>query len=109
MAWSTCPQGCAIGATGLYVRSDDVVKLGAVYLQNSVWEGKRIVSEEWVKTVLKMPYELSPVADTGVYRKGGMRCKCLMVIPSQNRVVGWIGHRRGDGADLDKFIFNYRD
>ncbi len=109
MAWSTCPKGHAMGATGLYIRSDDMVKLGAVYLQNGVWKGKRIISEEWMKTVLTRTYELSPICDTGAYHKGGMRGQNLMIIPSQNRVVGWIGHRRGDGADLDKFILNYKE
>ncbi len=109
VAWSCCPKGHAMGATGLYIRSDDMVKLGAVYLQNGMWKDKRIISEEWVKTVFERGYELSPVGDTGAYHKGGMRGQNLMVIPSQGRVVGWIGHRRGDGADFDKFIFAYKD
>ncbi len=109
VAWSCCPKGHAMGATGLYIRSDDMVKLGAVYLQNGVWKGKRIISESWVNTVLTKVYELSPVGDTGAYHKGGMRGQNLMVIPKQNRVVGWIGHRRGDSADFDKFILEYKD
>ncbi len=108
MAWSTCPKGHAMGATGLYIRSDDMVKLGAVYLQNGVWKDKRIVSENWVQTVLKRGYELS-VRENGAYSKGGMRGQNLLVIPFQNRVVGWIGHRRGDGADFDKFIFELKE
>ncbi len=109
MAWSTCPKGHAMGATGLYIRSDDMVKLGAVYLQNGMWKSKRIVSENWVKTVLERGYELSYIGDTGAYHKGGMRGQNLMIIPSQNRVVGWIGHRRDDGADFDKFIFEFKE
>ncbi len=108
VAWSTCPKGYAMGATGLYIRSDDMVKLGAVYLQNGMWNGKRIISENWVKTVLTRGYELS-VRENGAYSKGGMRGQNLLVIPFQNRVVGWIGHRRGDSANFDKFIFEYED
>ncbi len=109
VAWSVCPKGHAMGATGLYIRSDDMVKLGAVYLQNGMWKDKRIISEKWVKTVLERVYELSSVGETGAYHKGGMRGQNLMVIPSKNKVLGWIGHRRGDSADLDKFIFEYND
>ncbi len=109
VAWSCCPQGHAMGATGLYIRSDDMVKLGGVYLENGLWKGKRIISEEWVKTVFKRSYELSPVGETGAYHKGGMRGQNLMIIPAQKKVVGWIGHRRDDGADFDKFIFNYKN
>ncbi len=107
VAWSCCPKGHAMGATGLYIRSDDMVKLGGVYLKNGLWQGQRIISEEWVKTVLERGYELSLSSETGVYSKGGMRGQNLMIIPSQNRVLGWIGHRRGDGADFNKFIFEY--
>ncbi len=109
VAWSCCPKGHAMGATGLYIRSDDMVKLGAVYLCNGMWKDKRIVSEKWVETVLGRGYELHFTGNTGAYSKGGMRGQNLMVIPSQNRVVGWIGHRRGDGADSNKFIFEYND
>ncbi len=108
-AWSTCPKGHAIGATGLYIRSSDMVKLGAVYLQNGMWKNERILSEKWVKTVFEREYELSPVGETEAYHKGGMRGQNLMVIPSQGRVVGWIGHRRESGADFDKFIFEYKN
>ncbi len=109
VAWSCCPGGHAMGATGLYIRSDDMVKLGAVYLQNGIWKDKRIISEKWVRTVLERQYELSPVGNTDAYHKGGMRGQNLMVIPSQGRVVGWIGHRRGNGADFDRFIFEFED
>ncbi len=108
MAWSTCPKGHAMGATGLYIRSDDMVKLGAVYLQNGMWKAKRIISENWVKTVLERGYELS-LRDNGAYSKGGMRGQNLLIIPFQNRVVGWIGHRRGDGADFNQFIFEFEE
>ncbi len=109
VAWSCCPKGHAMGATGLYIRSDDMVKLGAVYLQNGVWNGQRILSEGWVKTVLERGYELSLNSKTGAYSKGGMRGQNLLIIPSQGRVVGWIGHRRESSADFDKFIFEYQD
>ncbi len=108
MAWSTCPKGFAMGATGLYIRSDDMVKLGAVYLQKGLWKGQRIISEGWVNRVLERGYELS-LRENGAYSKGGMRGQNLLVIPFQNRVVGWIGHRRDDGADFDKFIFDYKE
>ncbi len=108
VAWSTCPKGHAMGATGLYIRSDDMVKLGAVYLQNGMWNGRRIISENWVKTVLERGYELA-LRENGAYSKGGMRGQQLLVVPFKNKVVGWIGHRRDDGADLDKFVFEYND
>ncbi len=108
-AWSTCPKGHAMGATGLYIRAEDLVKLGGVYLQKGLWNGQRILSEAWVATVLERGYELRLNSETGAYSKGGMLGQNLMIIPKQNRAVCWIGHRRGPGADFEKFIFSYPD
>ncbi len=108
VAWSCCPQGHAMGATGLYIRADDMVKLGALYLQNGIWQGRRIISEDWVKTVLERNYEFGYIHNRNAYLKGGMRGQCLMVIPSQKKVVGWIGHRRESKLDLEKFVCEYK-
>ena len=59
VAWSRCPRNYTVGATGLYVRTKDVAKLGRIYLDGGMWQGERIVSEEWTKTVLERGYEFS--------------------------------------------------
>ncbi len=107
-AWSCCPQGHAIGATGLYIRVDDMIKIGAVYLNDGVYRGKRIVSSDWVKTVLERQYELSPTGIRDSYSKGGMRGQNLLVIPCENRVVGWQGYDiHPGGPDLTRFAAMY--
>jgi len=58
-AWGCCPPEHAIGATGLYIRVNDMIKLGAVYLNCGTYRGKRILSEGWVKTVLAGQYEFA--------------------------------------------------
>lgn len=89
-AWSCCPMGHAMGATGLYLRSDDMVKLGAVYLNKGSYQGKRIVSEKWVETVLDRGY-LQPVGCSGAYGHSGMRGQMILVIPGQNLALAWHG------------------
>ena len=46
-AWSKCPKGHIMGGTGLFIRTRDMAKLGALYLNEGVYEGKRILSEEF--------------------------------------------------------------
>ena len=48
LAWSKCPLGYSMGATGLYIRTEDMLKLGILYLNKGIWKGERIISEEWV-------------------------------------------------------------
>jgi CubicO group peptidase (beta-lactamase class C family) len=107
VAWSRCPMGHPMVATGLYIRSDDMVKLGAVYLNKGMWKGQRILSEEWVNIVFEKGYEMAPKGVEGVYGKGGMLGQNLLVIPQKNLAVAWHGHHaRGEKA-LINFIANY--
>lgn len=45
--WNKC-AGISEGGIGLHVSADDIWKLGVLYLQKGVWEGRRLLSEEWV-------------------------------------------------------------
>lgn len=50
MRWDTFKSGKNQGAVGLHASADDLSKLGRLYLNNGMWYGKRILSEDWVKT-----------------------------------------------------------
>jgi CubicO group peptidase (beta-lactamase class C family) len=49
LEWAYTPLGSASTAGGLSLRGRDLLKLGQLYLNNGTWNGKRIVSEKWVK------------------------------------------------------------
>ena len=108
-AWSHCPMGHVIGATGLYIYASDMAKLGQVYLDNGMYNGRRIISEEWVKKVLTAPYELIPYADGKLSYKGGMRGQALCIVPEQNRVVAWHSYHEDEFDVLLDFVANYKD
>lgn len=48
-AWETDPNGTAFGGSGLYLDITEMIKLGILYLNKGIYNGKRIVSEDWVK------------------------------------------------------------
>lgn len=46
--WETCPLGNTKGGWGLFMRIEDMCKLGQLYLQKGKWEGEQLVPEGWV-------------------------------------------------------------
>ncbi len=89
-AWSTCPMGYSMGATGLYIRTSDMAKLGHIYLDGGIFGDKRFVSKEWCDIVFERKYELKETAP-GCYAKGGMCGQMLFVNRNRNTVVAWQG------------------
>ena len=85
-AWSMCPKGYSIGATGLYIRTEDMVKLGILYLNNGLWNNEQIISKEWVNLVLQNGYEFKQIGD-GWYSKGGMCGQFLMFNYKLDKVI----------------------
>jgi CubicO group peptidase (beta-lactamase class C family) len=46
--WDECPKGINVGGWGLHIVTEDIAKLGQLYLQKGKWQGRQILSEEWV-------------------------------------------------------------
>ena len=46
--WVSSPEGISAGAYGLNVRTEDIAKLGLLYLQRGEWNGARILPAAWV-------------------------------------------------------------
>ena len=47
--WDICRDGHCQGGTGLHISCEDVAKLGLLYLGKGVYNGQRVLSEEWVE------------------------------------------------------------
>ena len=46
--WKQTPAGIADTESGMYMRPADLAKIGELYLHNGRWEGRQLVSPEWV-------------------------------------------------------------
>lgn len=104
LAWSCCPMNHAMGATGLYIRTEDMVKLGGLYLNKGIYKGERLLSERWINTVIENGY--LPGYSAGGYGHGGMLGQMLLVLPNHNRAVAWHGYHT-DSEKVNKWITEY--
>lgn len=106
-AFTKCPLGHSMGATGLFLRTIDMAKLGQLYLNGGVWNGKRIISEEWIRLAtsekVKLPpnsfYGYSFTGDLGKtwFAGGGMYGQKILISRKYNRVIAWTSHEE-DGS-----------
>lgn len=113
VAWSCCPMGYPIGATGLYITTEDMLKLGILYLNNGVYLGKRYVSEEWVRLVISREYEFHAMTASGLIGKGGMFGQLVAFSPADQFAVSCHAYETGDTSRLvsclDRFLKDRRN
>ena len=47
--WDESPQGINCGGWGLQLKTEDMAKMGQLFLQKGIWNGKQIVPADWLK------------------------------------------------------------
>ncbi|MGW8316222.1 MAG: serine hydrolase domain-containing protein [Bacteroidales bacterium] len=131
--WLIFPTGEIQGAGGLKLTPRDMVKLGAMMMNDGVWEGTRIISEEWVSkcrspyagnTGIKVPGEdLGRVGyaytwwtrsfrqdglNIGMYLALGWGGQKIMVLPELDMIVVFTGANYNSNVHqfeiLERFI-----
>ena len=106
MRWATCADGHAVAGAGLRAGLDDIMKLGRLYLQNGVWNGKQILSHEWI-SLATAEQSWNGMHDSNYsngyglhwwrcypdgYRGDGSMGQLCMVFPQQRAVVAVFGY-----------------
>lgn len=66
--WETCPKGVEKGGWGLYIRPEDLAKLGQLALDGGVWRGRRLLSREYLSAA--MSSHAVPPPETGDFNYG---------------------------------------
>ena len=116
--WETDPRGFNIGGTGLHIRTEDIARFGQMYLQKGMWQGQRIVPEEWIAEATKATSDNSntqtnPDWTVGygyqfwrcqheAYRADGAFGQFCIVMPEQDAVLTIISGVQDMQAVLDK-------
>ncbi len=46
--WEKCPKGIEKGGWGLYIRNEDMAKLGLLVMQRGIWNGKKLIASKYI-------------------------------------------------------------
>lgn len=99
--WPVCGGGYNEGGFGLHISNDDLLKFGKLYLNGGVYNGKRLLSENWVKQATSFQSDNSSngTADwtqgygyqfwlnsRGGYRGDGAFGQACFVFPEKNMI-----------------------
>ncbi|MGH9832099.1 MAG: serine hydrolase domain-containing protein [Blastocatellia bacterium] len=62
--WKRTPSGLADTEGGLYLRPHDLAKIWYLFLKRGVWEGKQIVTDDWIKASVTPSVSVAPNGTT---------------------------------------------
>jgi CubicO group peptidase (beta-lactamase class C family) len=94
--WPSNPQGITIGWSKIRMQPRDMAKVGYLYLNNGLWDGKQIISSRWIKASTRKHIDatLLPgygyqwwIVSPGIYTAVGRKGQFIMVASEKNIVA----------------------
>lgn len=108
LIWEYTPDGVEVGGGGLYATTEDNLRLMKLYADGGVWQGERILSEEFVKLAttnqndsksesrnnptatdnfLGYGYQIWMSKPEGAYRADGAFGQFTIVLPAHDMII----------------------
>jgi CubicO group peptidase (beta-lactamase class C family) len=94
--WELCPDGIVVGGWGIYISSHSQALFGQLLLQQGEWNGKQLISKEWVKEMMTVRvvrdandygYQVWLCEYPGAWRADGAFGQYIIMVPQKNMVV----------------------
>ncbi|MDR2955565.1 MAG: ChbG/HpnK family deacetylase [Prevotella sp.] len=126
MYWGECPMGINTGGYDLYIRTEDMAKLGQFILQKGKWNGKQLLPESWIKEMTSPQIASLPsgtkdpdsVPEDSDWKQGygyqmwrcrhnavradGANGQYIIIMPDQNAVVAITANIGDMGSELNQ-------
>ncbi|MBQ9886524.1 MAG: serine hydrolase [Lachnospiraceae bacterium] len=106
--WEVDPLGYTFGAGGLMLTLSELHKFGLFYLNKGKWNGKQLLSPEWIEESTRQ-YAEAPYAylfwrgEHNSYRAVGRYDQTSMIFPDTNTVITFVSECR-DSESLTKAV-----
>lgn len=114
--WQSCPMGINCGGWGLFLKTEDLAKMGQLFLQEGKWNGKQVVPQDWIKAASTFKIDSVPAGHNSdkraellqtmkgsdwlegycyqmwrcrnnAYRADGLLGQYIIVLPEKNAVI----------------------
>lgn len=108
--WGKSPSGVNFGGWGLYIKTEDMAKMGQFMLQKGMWNGKQLLSEAWFDEATTAHIQQPPILTKegkevkdsdwtqgygyqiwrcrhNAYRADGANGQFIIVIPEKDAVI----------------------
>jgi CubicO group peptidase (beta-lactamase class C family) len=96
VSWPSNPQGITVGYSDLHMRPHDMAKIGYLYLNDGLWDGKRIISSQWIKASTRKHIAATQlpgygyqwwIVSPGIYTAIGLKGRFIIVAPEKNMLA----------------------
>ena len=100
IGWGSNPQGITLGYGELFMRPQDMAKIGFLYLNRGFWDGKRIISSRWISESTTKHIDTDLLSGYGyhwwivspeIYTSAGNKGQFIMVVPEKNIIAVFTG------------------
>lgn len=98
--WTKSPEGICSGNSGISICAEDIVRFGLLYLNHGCWNGKQVLSREWVDRSLglvdpverkpedpRYNYHWSQHISQDIYSADGFLGQFCTIVPKLNMVL----------------------
>ncbi|HLJ57003.1 MAG TPA: serine hydrolase [Chthonomonadaceae bacterium] len=115
--WDRCPRGIDIGGWGLKLKTEDIARFGQLYLQRGLWNGERLLPEEWVEQATSFQVANAGMSNAdwrqgygfqfwrcrhNAYRGDGAFGQYCLVMPEQDAVLAITAGLKDMQGPLDR-------
>ena len=129
--WQESPTGVNAGGWGLYLKTEDLAKLGQLLLQGGVWNGRQVLPAEWVREMSSKQVDCVPAGSNtdklpelrkdpvkqdwvqgygyqmwrcrhNAFRADGAYGQYIIVIPDRNAVIVTTANARNMRVEINK-------
>ena len=126
--WDESPAGINCGGWGLYLKTEDMAKMGQFLLQKGKWNGKQLIPAKWIEEASKKQVESFPSwsrtiddsnADWGqgygyqmwrcrhnAFRADGANGQYIIMIPAKDAVIITTANRGDMPKELEE-LWNF--